>query len=66
LADKIAWIAESNFSGSPRDHVRSGLRGLPYRKRCIYFRISDDTTFIIRVLHQSQDIDKNSFDENTK
>ena len=38
LIAKIEWIAEVGFTGSPRDHIRKGLRAFPYRNRCIYFR----------------------------
>ena len=58
LSAKIEWIAEVDFTGSPRDHIREGLRGFPYRNRCIYYRSYDDHIAIIRVIHGSQDIDK--------
>ncbi|MEF0863561.1 MULTISPECIES: hypothetical protein [Rhizobium] len=38
LTAKIAWIAEVDFTGSPRDHISEGLRGLLYRNHCIYYR----------------------------
>ncbi|PPJ48699.1 type II toxin-antitoxin system RelE/ParE family toxin [Rhizobium sp. KAs_5_22] len=56
LTAKIAWIAEVDFTGSPRDHILEGLRGLPYRDRCIYFRTYPDRIVILRVLHGAQDV----------
>ncbi|MBC7148213.1 MAG: type II toxin-antitoxin system RelE/ParE family toxin [Rhizobium sp.] len=56
LTAKIAWIAEVDFTGSPRDHVAEGLRGPPYRDRCIYFRTYPDRIVILRVLHGAQDV----------
>jgi toxin ParE1/3/4 len=56
LTRKIAWIAEVNFTGSPREHILPGLRGLPYRQRCIYYRSLPDRIVILRVLHGAQDV----------
>ncbi len=30
LTAKIAWIAEVDFTGSPRDYLSKRLRGFPY------------------------------------
>lgn len=54
-------IAELGLSGAPRDWIRPGLRAFPYRQRCIYFRMDDDRVVIVRVLHGSQDIDRQEF-----
>ena len=54
-------IAELGLSGTPRDWIRPGLRAFPYRQRCIYFRMYDDRVVIVRVLHGSQDIDRQEF-----
>jgi toxin ParE1/3/4 len=61
LASKLVWIAEVDFSGSPRDHLSEGLRGLPYKNRCIYFRSFEDRVVIIRVLHGAQDVEAQLF-----
>lgn len=37
LTMKISWIAEVDFTDSPRDHISEGLRAYPYRQRCIYY-----------------------------
>ncbi len=62
LASKIVWIAEVDFSGSPRDHLSEGLRGLAYKNRCIYFRSFEDRIVIIRVLHGAQDVEAQAFE----
>ncbi|MCB2402013.1 type II toxin-antitoxin system RelE/ParE family toxin [Rhizobium ruizarguesonis] len=49
LTAKIAWIAEVDFTGSPRDHIAEGLRGLPYGNRCIYYRSYHDRIVVLRV-----------------
>jgi len=63
LSHKITWIAEVNFTGSPRDHIREGLRAFPYRKRCIYYRLHHDRVVILRVLHGAQDVTQQQFEE---
>ncbi|MFN3225431.1 MAG: type II toxin-antitoxin system RelE/ParE family toxin [Hyphomicrobiales bacterium] len=56
LTAKILFIAEADFSGSSRDHLSEGLRALPFKRRCIYFRSYPDSIVIVRVLHGSQDV----------
>ena len=61
LTDKIGWIAETGFSGMARDWIRPGLRALPYRDRCFYFRIDDQALYLLRVLHAKQDVGSQEF-----
>jgi toxin ParE1/3/4 len=63
LANKIEWIAVSGFPGVSRDDLRPGLKALPFRKRCIYFRTTPDEVIILRVLHGHQDLSADLFDE---
>jgi len=56
LTAKIEWIAKTGFTGVPRDWIRPGLRAFPYRERCIYFRIEEDTLTVLRVIHGRQDL----------
>ncbi len=60
---KIEWIAKVDFTGSPRDHMGKGLRAVPYRGRCIYFRSFPDRIVIVRVLHSAQDMTQQEFEE---
>ena len=62
LVRQMYQLAELGLSGSPRDWIRPGLRAFPYRPRCIYFRSYDDRIVIIRILHGSQDIDRQEFE----
>lgn len=61
LTAKIAWIAEADFTGSPRDHIAEGLRGFPYRERCIYYRSYHDRIVVLRVMHGAQDVKAEDF-----
>jgi toxin ParE1/3/4 len=64
LVRQMYKIAALGLSGSPRDWIRPGLRAFPYRQRCIYFRSYEDRIVILRVLHGSQDIDRQEFAPN--
>lgn len=59
---KIAWIAEVDFTGSPRDYISPGLRSFPYRQRCIYYRSYPDRIVILRVMHMAQDVKPRDFE----
>ena len=56
LTKNIEWIALSGFSGTARDNISPGLKALPYRKRCIYFRTTDTTVRILRIVHSHQNL----------
>lgn len=62
LTAKIAWIAEVDFTGSPRDHIAPGLRGFPYRNRCVYYRSYADRIVILGVKHGAEDIRPQEFE----
>ncbi|WP_353765127.1 type II toxin-antitoxin system RelE/ParE family toxin [Nitrosomonas sp. H1_AOB3] len=49
LTNKLFSLAKSGVTGSPRDWISSGLRVFPYRERCFYFRIIEDTMIVVRV-----------------
>ncbi|WP_083731538.1 type II toxin-antitoxin system RelE/ParE family toxin [Agrobacterium rosae] len=61
LTRKIEWIAASGFPGLPRDELSQGLKALPYRQRCIYFRIEADTVRILRVMHGCRHLSPKDF-----
>jgi len=63
LIRKLEWIAAVDFTGSPRDHIRQGLRGFTYRQRCIYYRSYDDRIEVLRILHGAQDVTRQEFDD---
>lgn len=66
LADiglKIGLIAETGFTGVPRPEFGPGIRALPYRDRCIYFRVTATHFHVVRVLHGRQDLSSEDFPE---
>lgn len=60
---KIRSIAQSGFPGVARDEIGQRLRALPYRDRCIYFRVKDSHILIVRILHGRQDLSSKDFPE---
>lgn len=62
LTERIAWIAEVDFTGSPRDQISPGLRSFPYRQRCIYYRSYPDRIVILRIMHGAQDVKPQDFE----
>ncbi len=63
IHSKINSIAQNGFTGVTRDHLRQQLRALPYRDRCIYFRVEESHIYIVRILHGRQDISFEHFPE---
>ncbi|WP_245281511.1 type II toxin-antitoxin system RelE/ParE family toxin [Rhizobium sp. AAP43] len=59
---KIRSIAELGVSGVPRT-FSPGLRAFPFRNRCIYFTITDDTVTVLRVMHGRQNTTPDDFPE---
>jgi toxin ParE1/3/4 len=63
IVAKTRWIAATGFAGAPRDALSPGLKALPYRERCTYFRTSDSAVHILRILHGRRDISSDDFSE---
>lgn len=58
LASAFERIATNPQTGMDVSFVRAGYRRLSTRSHSIYYRIETDIIEIIRILHQSQDVDK--------
>ncbi|MBK1883527.1 type II toxin-antitoxin system RelE/ParE family toxin [Luteolibacter pohnpeiensis] len=63
LIEQLFEHAGKGLCGSPRDEVSPGLRGLPYRGRCFYFRVVEDSLVVVRVLNSKQDVAAQEFPE---
>ena len=61
LTEKLFDHAAKGLCGSPRDEVSPGLRGLPYRGRCFYIRVVEDSLIVVRVLSSKQDVTAQEF-----
>ena len=58
LADVIALIEDRPFAGRARNEVRSGLRSFAAPPHVVFYRVTNDTPEIVRVLDGRQDIDE--------
>lgn len=57
IEHKIKEMAGSGYTGVARDCISEGLRALPYRNRCIYFRVKGTELRILRIVHGYQHIE---------
>jgi plasmid stabilization system protein ParE len=64
LNDKINWMAEAGVTGVPRTFI-PGLRAFPYRERCIYFVVNENTVTVLRILHGHQNTASEDFTESS-
>lgn len=63
IREKCRFIADAPGQiGAIRHEVREGLRSFVVKPYVIFFRYSDSTVEIVRVLHERQDIGR-GFDE---
>lgn len=53
LRNKLDNIANNLVAFSKYDHIKDELRRTNYESHAIFYRISDDSAVILRVLHQS-------------
>lgn len=60
---ELANLAELGHGGTSRKWVSPGLRLTMIGAYCIYFRVSQNDTLIVRVLHGSRDVSQFSFDD---
>lgn len=59
---ELQKLAQLGHSGVSREHISPGLRAFLFGSYCFYFRITDDATIIVRVLHGARDIASLSFE----
>lgn len=59
LLDKaFRMIVENSGIGRNCDHIREGYFSLPVGKHLVFYRVEGDTVIIVRVLHQSMDVER--------
>lgn len=56
-------LAALGHAGVPRDSIRPGLRLSIFGRYNIYFRVTEEQTIILRVVHSARDVGRLSFDE---
>lgn len=61
LDAELQKLALLGHGGVSREHVSPGLRAMIFGNYCFYFRLTDNETIILRVLHSARDIEKIEF-----
>ncbi|MFN3462542.1 MAG: type II toxin-antitoxin system RelE/ParE family toxin [Terricaulis sp.] len=56
LRQRCAILENHPLAGRPRDELGEGLRSLPARPYVLLYRLTDDTTEIVAVLHGARDL----------
>jgi len=62
LVDHLHVIAQTGHAGVPRSSIRAGLRLSVHGRYNIYFRVTDDETIILHIVHSARDVGRLSFD----
>jgi toxin ParE1/3/4 len=55
LTEAFLFLAQYPLSGRPRPELPADTRCKTYRSHVIFYRYTDETVFIQRILHHSQD-----------
>ncbi len=55
LTDAFLFLTQYPLSGRPRPELPADTRCKTYRSHVIFYRFANDTVFIQRILHHSQD-----------
>lgn len=56
IGETLARLAALGHAGVSREWLSPGLRMTTVGRRCIYFRVTDTETRIVRVLHGARDV----------
>ena len=57
IISEIEFIAENKTSGKPMDHVKDGYLVTYVKSHMIFFKRSERTVEVMRILHQRMDIE---------
>lgn len=58
LDQSFHMIAENVGIGRNCDHIREGYYSRPVGKHLVFYRVENETVMIVRILHQSMDVDR--------
>lgn len=59
IINEVEFLSTNAFAGKPIDYIRKGYRSATVKSHLIFYRIADDQKIeVIRILHQSMDIDE--------
>jgi toxin ParE1/3/4 len=55
LDNAVRGLIRYPYRGRPRDDVSIGLRGREVESHVVFYRITDETIYVLRILHQKMD-----------
>ena len=56
IFDEINFICKNSNSGKSMEHVRKGYRASKVKSHLIFYRVSNNTIEVIRILHERMDL----------
>ena len=57
IFDEINYICKNSDAGKSMEHVRKGYRASKVKSHLIFYKISNGTIEIVRILHERMDIE---------
>lgn len=57
IFDEINYICKNNTAGKSMGHVRKNYRASKVKSHLIFYRVSNETIEVIRILHERMDIE---------
>lgn len=57
IFDEINYICKNNAAGKSMEHVRKGHRASKVKSHLIFYKLSNETIEVIRILHERMDIE---------
>lgn len=57
LDKAFKFLADCPLSGNQCDYITKGLRKHPHESHIIFYEVNKDSIFVVRVLHNSMDIE---------
>ena len=62
IFDEINYICKNSTAGKSMEHIRKGYRASKVKSHLIFYRIVNNTIEVIRILHESMDIENRLHD----
>ncbi len=57
IFDEIYFICQNPAAGKQMDHIRKGYRAAKVKSHLIFYKVVNESTHVIRILHERMDIE---------
>ena len=57
IFDEINFICKNSTAGKSMEHIRKGYRASKVKSHLIFYRVTNNTIEVIRILHERMDIE---------